>query len=599
MSGFLLPALYGLSGICVYAALHHGLIAFRRPVERTHLWFALSCLGVALYIIAKASAYQADSAQALVAMRRWEISFAMVFLAILPWFVAEYTTLRPRWLLAGVSVFFTAVFAANLVLPYGLGFVELPDFQHVTLPWGEQVADLRVHRRGGWFIAAWLGLLLVFAYSILACVRQYRRGAYRRALTLALALGLFLAFVLFNQVVNFGLVNFIHTAEFGFIALVLIMSLSLTRELREREWRMRAVLDNVQALVYMKDQNGRYLMINRRYEEQFHVTNAAVAGKTDYELFPAPQAEAHRANDRRVVEDRRPLEFEEVADKDGNPRTYVSLKFPLLDQDRIPYAVCGVSTDVTESRKAEQELHSLRRQVWLADRVARTGLLSASIAHELNQPLAAILSNAQAALRFLVRDKPDLQEIREILEDIVRDDKRAGMVITGLRGMLRQQETERTGIDISETLHEMLGPLRSELIGRQVEVSTDFAPDCVVRADKGQIQQVVLNLVMNGVEAMGEQPEATRRLQLVVAPTPDGTVRTAVRDSGMGIPKDGINKVFEAFHTTKPLGMGMGLAVSRSIVESHGGTIWVEPNEDHGVTFYFTLPRDATSAAAA
>jgi C4-dicarboxylate-specific signal transduction histidine kinase len=225
-----------------------------------------------------------------------------------------------------------------------------------------------------------------------------------------------------------------------------------------------------------------------------------------------------------------------------------------------------------------------------ADRVARTGTLTASLAHELNQPLAAILSNAQAALRFLAREKPDLGEIRDILTDIVRDDKRAGAVISGLRTMLRRQAPERVMVELAGTLREVLDLLHSELLTHRVEVATDFEAGSIVLADRAQLQQVVLNLITNAIQAMQGQPAEERRLTLSASRTGEGEVRIAVRDSGVGIPEDKLATVFDPFWTTKDQGMGLGLAVCRTIVESHGGAIWVEANPDRGVTFLFRLP---------
>jgi PAS domain S-box-containing protein len=597
MNAILVPVLYSLSGVCAYAALHHALVAWRRPMDRTQLLFVGMCVAIGLYIVAKAGAYQTDTAQELVAARRWELSFALVFLAALPWFVAEYTAVRPRWLLASVSTLLAAVFVANLTLPYGITFVELPEVQRMTLPWGDQVTDLRVHKRGAWHNAGWLGILVIFGYSIFACVRQYRRGARRMALTLAFGLGLFIGLTLFNLIVNLGLIRFTHTAEFGFIGLVVVMSLGLTRELRERERRLQAMIDNVPTVVYMKDLHGRYLLINRQFEALLNLTNASVVGKTDLDLFPAAQAAAHRANDRRVIETGHALEFEEVVDLNGRAHTFISLKFPLLDVDGLPYAICGASTDISSQRESQEEMRAMRANAWHADRVARVGALSASLAHELNQPLAAVLSNAQAALRFLDSGKADLQEIRQILEDIVRDDKRAATVISSLRAMVRRQESRRERVDLSEITREMLDILHGELLVRQVETTTDLEGGCVALADKGQIQQVVLNLVMNAVEAMNGRPAGERRLHISVCRTDKGVGQIVVRDSGEGIPKDEMDKVFDAFRSTKPQGTGLGLAVCRSIAESHGGSIWLEANDDRGVSACLTLPLDNSDRA--
>jgi len=361
---------------------------------------------------------------------------------------------------------------------------------------------------------------------------------------------------------------------------------------------MSAVLDNGPAVIYMKDTDGRYLWINRHYEELFSVRNELVAGKTDYDLFPPAQANAFRANDREVLETRQPLQVDEVADVVGEPHVYITLKFPVLYPDGRPYAVCGVSTDVTEARAAKAELNLLRSRVWHADRVVRAGVMTASLAHELSQPLAAILSNAQAGLRFLGRDTPDLKELTGILQDIARDDKRAAGVIRGLQAMLRQQETPKKNIDLGECVRELLTLMHTEFIEHRIDCETALEPGCMVLADRVQIQQVVLNLVLNAMEAMAGQPETRRCLRVSVAPAGGNETQLAVRDSGTGIPEDQLGSIFDGFFTTKDKGLGIGLSVCRSIAESHAGRIRVERNNDYGVTFFLTLPFAAKGATA-
>lgn len=600
MIGFLIPTEYAMAGVCAYAALHHALIARRRPVERTHLIFAVLCAMVVGYVVAKAGAYQAESAQTLISGRRWEMSFAALFFAAFPWFAGAYTELRPGRLAAGLSAGALAIMVANLVLPNGIQYPEWPQLEHFVLPWGERVVDLRITRPGLWHQALWLEIYAVFAYSAYACLRQHKSGARRRAVTLARSLGLFVAFVLFNQAANIGLIRFVHLAEFGFVALLLTMSLGLTRELRESERRMHAVLDHVPAVVYLKDTAGRYLWANRQHMALTGLANEALIGKTDFDLFPPFQAEDFRANDRQVLESCQPIDFEELENSTGLPRTFASMKFPLLDADGNPYAVCGVSTDITESLRTRKEMQQLRQQVWHADRVERMGAITASLAHELSQPLTAVLSNAQAGLRFLARGTPDLEELRAILQDIVRDDKRAAAVIAGLRAMLRQQETPRERVDLGQTVGEVLHLLHSEFLTQDVVLDWEGGPTgtMIVLADKAQIQQVALNLVLNALEAMVKQPDGDRHLQVVLADTGKGEARVAVRDNGEGIAADMLGKVFDGFYTTKAKGLGMGLAVCRSIVEAHGGAIWVERNEDRGVTFFFALPLQNREGAA-
>jgi signal transduction histidine kinase len=589
MSQILLPVLYCLAGFCAYAAVHHGLIALGRPAERTHFLFALLATAVTLYVIAGAAAYRADSALTLVAMRRWQVSLAMVIFGVLPWFVGFYTGVRPHRLLVGLSVSFAVGLVANLALPYGISFVELPRLEYLALPWGEQVVDVRVHQRGIWHNAMWLVIFVCFGYALAACVRQYRRHRHERALMLGLALGVFLVFVLGNFLVNRGLVEFTHTGEFGFVALVAVMSFELLREPRENQRRMQAILDHVPADVYVKDLDGRYLLSNRRHESSLHAANDSVRGKTDHDFLPAPEADGSWAADQRVLASGLPEESEGVRERHGERRSYLTLKFPLLDATGAPYAVCSVSTDVTALRDAQHEMESLRQQIWHDDRVERVGVLVASLAHELAQPLTAIRSNAQAGVRFLAAANPDLNLLREILEDIVRDDGRASGLIDRLRAMLRREDAPRKRIDLGDCVTGAVELLRNELRARRVEVSYSIAESHTAVASKSQIQQVILNLVMNAAESMAELPDGERRLWISLSRDGERPL-LAVRDSGSGIPQDHLEKVFDKFYTTKAHGLGMGLAVCRSIVEAHGGTIWAEPNAERGTTFLFTLP---------
>ena len=245
--------------------------------------------------------------------------------------------------------------------------------------------------------------------------------------------------------------------------------------------------------------------------------------------------------------------------------------------------------DVTSISKTEGEVAALREHQWHSARVAQTTLLVASLAHELCQPLAAMLNNAQAGLRFLNRGALDLNEIRDILTDIVASNRKANEVLGALRAMLRRQHTTRITFDAADVVHDVLALVRSELMSEQIEVETVLAPGCYLNADKTQIGQVLLNLIMNSIDAMRGSRTA-RSLKLTVRTTGDSHVEIAVRDCGRGIASDKHPKIFEAFWTTKEKGLGMGLPLCRAIIESYGGRIWCEDNEVHGVTFRFRLP---------
>ncbi len=218
------------------------------------------------------------------------------------------------------------------------------------------------------------------------------------------------------------------------------------------------------------------------------------------------------------------------------------------------------------------------------------GELSGSLAHELNQPLAAILSNAQAAQRFLAQSPPRTDKLAEILADIVKSDHRAGAVIQRLRSMLKKEDSQRLPLDLNGVVEESLRLMRSDLLNRHVKVHADLAEALpAVEGDRNQLQQVLLNFLMNGCDAMDGQ-ETDRRLTVRTRRTAQGRVEVSVADQGAGIPLADLDRMFEPFVTTKAQGLGLGLAICRSIVESHGGRLWATNNADRGATLHCELP---------
>ena len=260
--------------------------------------------------------------------------------------------------------------------------------------------------------------------------------------------------------------------------------------------------------------------------------------------------------------------------------------------------VSGALIDVTERRSAEALAEEQRRELSHLGRVAVVGELSAALAHELNQPLAAILANARAGRRLLENDGIEKAELRAILEDIESDDKRAGAVIKRVRGMVKKDEGELQLLSINDVVDESLELAHSDLIRRGVNAQTRLSPTVpVVYADRIQLQQVLLNLIMNACDAMGDTPPSERML-LVATVDHENTARISVRDHGSGIPPQSVNSVFEPFVTTKKNGLGLGLAICRSIIASHAGDMWAINNPDRGATFTISLPLVAQAGTA-
>ena len=252
----------------------------------------------------------------------------------------------------------------------------------------------------------------------------------------------------------------------------------------------------------------------------------------------------------------------------------------------------------TRRRRTEMDLRRNREQLAHVTRISTMGELAASLAHELNQPLTAILSNAQAAQRFLASKPADLREVQEILEDIVSDNNRAGEVIRRMRALVKKEELEFAPIHIASVIGEVVQLLHSDEILHNIHVELDCQDGLPnVRGDRVQLQQVILNLLMNAFDAMKQTPSQDREVMVRAHVNGDGVVEISVRDHGIGFPTDKLAKIFDPFYTTKHDGLGMGLAISRSIVEAHGGRLWAKNNTDRGSTFYFTIPATGDEAS--
>jgi C4-dicarboxylate-specific signal transduction histidine kinase len=247
--------------------------------------------------------------------------------------------------------------------------------------------------------------------------------------------------------------------------------------------------------------------------------------------------------------------------------------------------------DITERKRTEGELAKAQVELARVMRVTTMGELAASIAHEVNQPLAAVVANGHACLRLLAAQIRDEQEVRDAVQEIIRDANRASAVIARIRGFLKREDAHKASVRVDEVIGDVLSLVRDAARSCDVSLRAETAVDVPpVMADRVQFQQVILNLAMNGIEAMSSVTGQPRLLEVRAVRFGPDAVLVAVRDSGVGVDPEHGDRIFDAFYTTKPEGMGMGLAISRSIVEAHGGRLWVTPNDGPGATFQFTLP---------
>jgi PAS domain S-box-containing protein len=492
----------------------------------------------------------------------------------------------------------------------------------------------------------------------------------------------------------------------------------------ESETRLQAFFENSPNLIFLKDQQGRYLYVNKEFKRAFRITEEEIKGKRDDEIFPAEQAATFQLDDRKVLEAGVPMEFEEVATQNDGQHTSIVHKFPLLSTEGHISAIGGIATDITERKKeeaarrtAEDKLRASERSLreltetipqmlWSADksgaidycnqrlleytgltveqvrgagwikavhredvekieetwmaavsrsgpfqcefrslraadrayrwclssalplrdqqgtvikwfgtvvdlhdwkeaqralqmtqvelarvsRLTTMGELAASIAHEVNQPLTAVTNNCNACLRLLADRNLEPEVLQRALEEIVADATRASAVITRVRAFIKKVPSDKYELNINEVIQEVSALIGRELYDNRVLLETQLTKVLpFVRGDRVQLQQVLLNLIMNGIEAMTAVTNRPRVLSVQSRIDKCGEVMVAIRDSGTGLGLYG-DQLFAPFFTTKAKGIGMGLSISRSIIQDHGGQLWATPNWPHGAVFYFTLP---------
>lgn len=368
---------------------------------------------------------------------------------------------------------------------------------------------------------------------------------------------------------------------------------TLYETLRGNSQLLETILENSAANIYAKRKDGRYIYLNHEMEVTHNVTREQALGRTDLELFPREMAEQNRTNDLAAMMTGKLREVEERLTGASGERLYLAKKVPLFSSDGKVEGMCGISTDITDLRRTELALREavITLEGERDSKLMNIEAVTASIAHEVRQPIAAIAANGGAALQFLDRVPLDIDRVRAILNQMMGDCHRASEVFDTIRALFRRVDQKREPTVVNEIVLDVLQSMREELTDHGVTTETDLAPELqCVDSHRNQLRQVIFNLIRNAVESMNKTTVRSRVIRMTTKSHGPDAIIVAVEDSGPGINPTRLERIFDPFITTKPDGMGLGLAICRMIVERHGGKLSASSDGKNGARFQLVLP---------
>jgi two-component system, LuxR family, sensor kinase FixL len=522
-------------------------------------------------------------------------------------FVRLYLHAGRVWLVWSIYGLRTLVLILNFIFPVSINFTAITDIRQFS--WGGQMVSVPVGTPNPWGLLSTISLLLLLIFSVDAAITVWRRGDRRRALLIggSMIFGAILAWHV--PLVIWGVIDVPFFLGFTYTAIVATMGYELSndvaraaglvRDLEISEKRLNLAADSANLGMWEWDIARNEIWITDKGRAMLGFDSSE---KLDFDRFrsrlhPDDRESVLKAVDSSLGTGAEYQSEYRVVLPDGQVRWIAGRGHVEFDGDGQPVRMRGASVDITERKLAELEAARHRNEMAHLSRVTTVGELSGSLAHELNRPLGAILSNAQAAQRMLANGGVDVAEFREILNDIVSENKRAAEVIRRLRLWLQKGEVQQHSLRINKVVRDVLKLIRTDLISQNVRVDTELARDLpTVTGDPVQLQQVLVNLVVNACDAMADCHTPERRLRIRTGIENGGdAVIVSVTDCGGGIQVKEVEQIFEPFFTTKAKGMGLGLSVCRTIIAAHRGKLWATNNAERGATFHFTLPKDASA----
>jgi two-component system sensor kinase FixL len=594
---------------CVTLAAIH-LLVWQQGRDRSgHLYFALGALAAAATAACELMLMRAGSVEVYGAVLWWAHLPVWVLVVSVVGFMRSYLRAGRPWLAWSVVAARTLALVLNFFTTASINFSLITALEPVTFL-GEPIAMAVGPPHPAGYVAK-LSSLLLLIFLADASIEIWRRGERKRALYLGGSAVFFItAAAIHSALVERSLIDSPFLVSFAYLGIIAAMAYESSRDvlratqlvgelqaselqLRESEERMALAADAANLGIWVHDLERDEIWASDQWRKLLGFNRTE---RIDFDGFLQRVHPDDREAIRNVMatptatEPSYECEYRFVL-RDGETRWIGSRGRVEFAADGKAIRRHGASLDITIRKRAELEAERHRNAAAHLSRVTTLGEISGSLAHELNQPLGAILANTEAAGRGLKKDAPDVEELRAILADIRSDSLRAAATVRGVRTFLRRGELDIQPVHVAELATETVRLLRADTMSREVTVLVELAPGLpLVAGDRIHLQQVLLNLLVNGMDAMSTCPAEDRRLTIRASCADSRAVELCVIDAGVGISVENMPHVFDSFHTTKPGGLGLGLSICRSIVEAHGGKIALRNNADRGVTASLILP---------
>ena len=593
-----------VAAACLTLGLMELRIGLSRPVDAARLAFSVSAFATATVCGLELAMMQADTPVQFQALLRWLDVGGGVMIAALAAFIWVYFRSGNKWLaLAGPGLYAAAIVFDFLPPGSSLGYLQMTGLRTIETLGG---ASYRVAEGVANPLNAltYLGVFMLVVFVVDASVRLACRGERRRAAVIGGSVALWgLAAGTHSALIEFGVVRMPYLVSVSFLVILLAMAYELTtdvsaaaqlgRELQESDRQMDLASSAAGLGMWSLDFASNEVWTTAKTRSLLGLPKTERLNRVRFlEAVHPDDRDAVRLALESALTNGHSFEVDHRVQIPAGETRWIAARGRVeRDFKGKPILMRGVLLDISTQRRSQLDLLQLQGQLAHTSRVSMMGQLASALAHELNQPLGAILRNAEAAELFLQHDPPNLDELRPILADIRADDQRARDVIERLRALLKRRSIEPRALVVADLLGNIAMLTRADAAAPHITLEIDSGSGLPqVMGDGVHLQQVLLNLVLNAMDAIDGAP-GNARLITVRARCSDGReVEVAVSDSGQGIAPEKLGLIFEPFYTTKANGMGIGLSISRTIMEAHGGRIWAQNSAPEGATFRFTLP---------